>query len=240
MPKLRQAALVARLVICLALVAACSRSDLDEPPVPLGDFALGLNIAVADKAQKVPISRKASPDDWESAMKRAVEDRFGRYRGGRLYNLGISIDGYALAPPGIPVFAAPKSVLVFTVNLWDDATQTKLNPEGERFTVFEGVSGETVIGTGLTRTKKRQMEVLSYNAAKRVEQWLLEHPEWFPRGGGVPVPLGADGVAVRGVGPLGDPAASPGAGVLRPVPRPAPLPLPPPQVPSPNPGPSLP
>jgi hypothetical protein len=38
--------------------------------------------------------------------------------------------------------------------------------------------GETVIGTGLTRNKKQQMEALSYNAVKKVEQWILDNPEW--------------------------------------------------------------
>ena len=163
------------------LVSACGRNDLAEPPMPLGDFALGLNIAVADKVEMVPISRPATQEEWEAAIVKAVDDRFGqsRYIGSKLYNIGISIDGYALAPPGIPVVAAPKSVLVVTANIWDDAAQKKLNEEGEQFTVFEGMSGATVIGSGLTRNKKQQMEALAFNAVKKVEDWLLEHPEWF-------------------------------------------------------------
>lgn len=165
--------------IGFAVLAGCGRSDLEEPPVPLGDFALGLNIVVADNVQKVPISREASVEEWEAVMKDAVANRFGRYQGPKLYNIGISVDGYALAPPGIPVVAAPKSVLVITANVWDDAAQQKLNAEGKQFTVFESLSGETVIGTGLTRNKKEQMEALSYNAVKRVEEWFLDNPEWF-------------------------------------------------------------
>ena len=165
--------------IGFAVLAGCGKSDLEEPPVPLGDFALGLNIVVADNVQKVPISRDASVEEWEAVMKDAVANRFGRYQGPKLYNIGISIDGYALAPPGIPVVAAPKSVLVITANVWDDAAEQKLNAEGHRITVFESLSGETVIGTGLTRNKKEQMEALSYNAVKKVEEWFLENPEWF-------------------------------------------------------------
>lgn len=161
------------------VLAACAADDLAEPPVPLGDFALGLNIVVADKVEMVPISRKATPDEWEAVMKKAVAARFGRYEGSKLYNLGISVDGYALAPPGIPVVAAPKSVLVVTANIWDDAARKKLNEEGKQFTVFESLSGDTVIGTGITRTKQQQMEALSFNAVKKVETWLLENPEWF-------------------------------------------------------------
>lgn len=168
-------------VLALALLGACGRNDLDEPPMPLGDFALGLNIAVAENVQMVPISRPATPAEWEAAITKAVDARFGaaRYPGTKAYNIGIAVDGYALAPPGIPVVAAPKSVLVITANIWDDAAGKKLNPEGKQITVFEGLSGESVIGTGLTRTKAQQMEALSTNAARKVEDWLLEHPEWF-------------------------------------------------------------
>ena len=163
----------------LSALAACQTNDLKEPPVPLGDFRLGLNIAVADNVQKVPISRDATKEDWEAAIKKAVDDRFGRYEGDKLYNIGISIDGYALAPPGVPLVLKPKSVLVITANIWDDAAQKKLNPEGKQLTIFEHMSPETVIGSGVTQNKKKQMEILSYNAAKSVERWLLEHPEWF-------------------------------------------------------------
>ena len=160
------------------LLAACQKNDLAEAPVPLGNFALGLNIVVADNMKNVPISRPATVEEWETAMKKAVDDRFGRYSGTKLYNIGISVDGFALAPPGIPVVASPKSVLVVTANIWDDASGTKLNPEGKQFTIFESFSGETVIGSGLTRSRAKQIEILSYNAAKRVEAWILENPEW--------------------------------------------------------------
>ncbi|QUS36541.1 hypothetical protein [Falsirhodobacter algicola] len=162
----------------LLALTACGRSDLEEPPVDLGNFRLGLNIAVADNAEKVPISRTATPDEWEEAMRKAVDDRFGRYRGSKLYNIGISVDGYALAPPGIPVIAAPKSVLVITANVWDDAAQQKLNTEGRQITVWED-AGANILGSGLIRGRDRQMERLAYNAAKKVEEWFQQNPDWF-------------------------------------------------------------
>jgi len=179
MLNLRRVALLAS----LALLAACARNDLDEPPAPLGDFALGLNIVVADNVQKVPISREASVEEWEAVMKQAVADRFGRYQGSRLYNIGISVDGYALAPPGIPI-------------------------------------------------------IVSYNAVKRVEQWLVDHPEWFPTGGGVPVPLAAEGDTATAALPVATPTATgvPAVATTAPPPRK----LPPPQPAVPIPGPSLP
>ena len=167
-------------VLGFALVlAGCQTNDLKEPPPPLGDFVLGLNIAVADNVQKVPISRDADPKDWEVSIKKAVAERFGRYDGDRIYNIGISIDAYALAPPGVPWVLSPKSVLVVTANIWDDATATKLNPEGKQLTIFEGASPDTMLGSGLTQNKEKQMETLSYNAAKAVEKWLVDNPQWF-------------------------------------------------------------
>lgn len=167
-------------LLCLPLLAACATEDLaTSPPVPLGEFDLGLNITVTTNMQKVPISREATGAEWEAAMEKAIADRFGRYDGNRLYNFGISIDAYALAPPGIPVIAAPKSVLAITANIWDDRIKTKLNPEGKQMIVFEGFSGESVIGTGITRTREEQMAALAFNAAKAVERWLLENPRWF-------------------------------------------------------------
>ena len=196
----------------LTALAACQTNDLKEPPVPLGDFRLGLNIAVADNVQKVPISREASKEEWQEAVKKAIADRFGRYEGDKLYNIGISIDGYALAPPGVPLVLKPKSVLVVTANIWDDAAQKKLNPEGKQLTIFEHMSAETVIGSGVTQNKKKQMEILSYNAAKSVEKWLLENPQWF----GLP-PKGKVAATPTAVAPAVAPA------VPAPVVAPAPV-----------------
>ena len=167
------------LLLGLSVLAACGRNDLKEPPVALGDFKLGLNIVFADNMQKVPISREATVDEWETGIKKAVQARFGRYTGSRFYNIGIAVDGYALAPPGIPVVAAPKSVVVVTANIWDDATQTRLNGEPKQFTIFENLDPNMVIGSGLTKTKRQQLDALAYNVAKALEKWFVENPNWF-------------------------------------------------------------
>lgn len=224
-------------VCAVILVAGCGAQDLDEPPVDLGPFRLGLNVVVADNMQKVPISREATVEEWETGLKKAVANRFGpsRYDGDRLYNIGINIDGYALAPPGIPVVAAPKSVVVVSANIWDDANQQRLNPEARQFTIFESLSGESVIGTGLTSTKTQQIDALSYNVAKALEGWFLDNPQWFDPAGAIPgdapdlstpppqprvvsgAPAGAAPVAISSA-PLDAP--EPAAPVLRPLPRP--------------------
>ena len=164
----------------MATLAACSsKIDLTQPPEPMGNFRLGYNIVVARGPTVGPLSRKATEAEWQKYMTKAIEDRFGRYEGDKLYHLGISVDGYVLALPGIPVVASPKSALIITVTVWDDARGVKLNEKAEQLTVLESLSGETLLGSGLTQTREQQMENLSANAARAVQKWLLRHPEWF-------------------------------------------------------------
>lgn len=166
----------------VALVAACSgigETKVDGPQEPLGEFRLGHNIAVAKNAQKVPISRDATTEELEQAMKLAVDERFGAYQGRKLYHLGINVDAYALAPPGVPLVASPKSVLVVSANLWDDALGRKLHDEPKQFTVFENLTGETAVGSGLTQSAEVQLRNLTRNAAKMIQDWMLENPQWF-------------------------------------------------------------
>lgn len=167
------------LLLGLGLLAACETNDLQKPPVPLGDFVLGLNVAIADTAQVPGISRQVTADDWEVAMKTAMEDRFGRYEGSRIYNFGVNIDGYVLAPPGVPVVASPRSALIITVHVFDDATQTQLNPGGKQLTMVEGISPESFVGSGWTQSKQQQLDRMAYRGALAIQNYLLDNPEWF-------------------------------------------------------------
>lgn len=165
----------------LALTMGCTDvSDLQEAPADLGNFKLGHNVVVASKARQAALSRDASEEDWVNALTAAVDERFGRYEGERLYHLGISVEGFSVAPPGVPLVVSPKSVLIVRVTLWDDALGKKLNEEPKQFTVFESLSGETLVGSGLTQSKDEQIRNLSRNAAKLVQNWMLQNPEWFP------------------------------------------------------------
>ena len=176
--------LARRVVVGLSFLAlvACSDAKMvteDTPLVNLGDFTLGHNVVVATDMQKAPFSRNATEEEVETALKAAMQARFGRYDGDKLYHIGIKVDAYGLAAPGIPVVFTPKSVLVLTVNIWDDAQGKKLTDKPKLLTVFESLSGETLIGSGLTRTKQEQLDILTRNAALKVERWLLENGEWF-------------------------------------------------------------
>lgn len=172
----------------LVLIAACTNpDDLDEEPAYLGDFQLGHAVVVAPKLTKGPASRTATDEEWIEGMTEAMTDRFTRYEGGKLYHLGVSLEGYVLAVPGVPLVFSPKSALILKVTAWDDAAGEKLNETPHMVTVVESVSPATVLGSGLTQSKEVQLENLSLNAAKQIETWLRRQNEalgWFEDGGG--------------------------------------------------------
>ena len=162
----------------LALVlTACGETELPETPPDMGTFRLGHNIVVADNAVKSPVSREATPEQWEEALFQAIDDRMDGYRGQGLFHVGVTVQGYALAPPGIPLVVSPKSVLILAVNIWDDSLSAKLTEKAHQITVFENLDGDTVIGSGLTKTKEEQIETLSFNAAKKIQEWLIDNKD---------------------------------------------------------------
>ncbi|MFV0513295.1 MAG: hypothetical protein ACK5MY_06630 [Jhaorihella sp.] len=169
----------------LTLLAACTEHSSQDPMVDLGEFHLGHNIVVMPNPQVGPISRSATKEEWIAALTRELDARFRRYDGDQLYHFGISIDGYMLAPPGVPVIYNPRSALFLSVTIWDDAAASKLNPEVKRFTVFETTTGESlVVGSGHKRTREQQMAGLSRNAAAVIEEWMMEQHRaegWFNR-----------------------------------------------------------
>ena len=178
-------------VLTLMALAACgAEEDLTLPPEPLGQFRLGHNIAIADNVEKGPFSRDFTQIQLEASVQRAVAQRLRRYDGDGLYHLGIVVGGIVLAQPGIPVVYAPQSVMLLDVTVFDNATQQKLNEEPKRITAGEGFRNIVpLFGSGLTRSAEEQLENLSLSAAKEIEEWLLENPEWFaPVPGQVRVP----------------------------------------------------
>jgi len=174
------------LFLGLIFIAACTPKNLDQPPAALGNFKLGHNIVVASKMQKGPVSRAATEDEWTNALKSAVDRRFGRYSGESTYHFGVSVEGYMLAPPGLPLVYTPKSALILNVTVWDDKAGKKLNSKPHQITVLEDTNQDSIlIGSGWGRTKEEQIEGLSYNAIFAIEDWLLEQKEqlgWFTGG----------------------------------------------------------
>lgn len=181
--------LLTRLLSLLALaglLAACADGRvMGEQRPELGNFRLSHNIVLAENAVQGPLSRQADTATLERVLREQIANRFERYQGDRLYHLAVTVDAYVLAVPGIPLVASPRSALILGVFVWDDALGRPLNAERRQITVLENVSGESVVGSGLTQTADQQMLVLSRNAARAIEAWLASHPEWF---GGTPAP----------------------------------------------------
>jgi hypothetical protein len=165
---------IAALGMAVALAACDPTRDLNDPPVDLGDFRLGHNIVVARNPQALPGSRTATEAEWQAAMTKAIAARFGRYEGERIYHLGISVDVYNLAAIDVPGVPTPKSALGVTVTAWDDAKGKKLNEKVKSITVLGVFSG-----AGIQPTKQVQLDNLSALAAKSIEGWLQENPDWF-------------------------------------------------------------
>lgn len=171
------------LLMSLAFLAACNGArDLNEAPVPLGDFNLVHNIAVAPKAVMGPLSRRASEEQLVKALTDATAERFDRYQGGRDYHFGMSVEGYVLAQPGIPIVFAPKSVLIINLTVWDDAKNLKLTPEPHQITVLESLDQGAIIGSGYTKAPEEQLKNLAQNATKQIENFLVQQNKekgWF-------------------------------------------------------------
>lgn len=172
-------------LLAVVSLSACENiDDISGEPLPIGEFALAHNIVIAPNLVKGPVSREADKDEWIASVTKAIDDRFSRYDGDQLYHFGISLEGYVLAQPGVPLVLSPKSALIFKITVWDDAAGKKLNEEPEQLTVLETLDGDTIIGSGLTKTAEEQMQSLSENAAKQIQRWITRQhrqEKWFKR-----------------------------------------------------------
>lgn len=207
--------MIRRTALALGLVAlaACGApKDLPDTPEPIGDFRLGFNVVVAPDAAQAPASRPATEEDLVSTVRAAMEQRLGRYDGDGLYHIGLKVEAYSLGRTGIPIVFSPRSAMILAMNIWDDATQEKLNDEPIRITAFEGEAGP-LIGSGLVKTGDEQLAALAFDTAKEVEKILIENRDlWFAdKPGRERVPFRRDpetGLAAEGPGPARSSAAA--------------------------------
>ena len=161
-----------------ASLAGCAvRDPLEQELPPMGTFQLAAPITVASNAKKVPPSRDASEETLKRVMNAELVRRFGRYAGGTPFYVAVAIDGYSLAPPGIPVLLTPKSILVVSANVWRADPQEKIGGP-QQITTFEGAD-TLFLGSGLMKDADEQLVTLSRNMAKKIQDWMLENPAWF-------------------------------------------------------------
>lgn len=171
-----------RLILCLTLavvVAGCGANKTLGSKKDLGEFRLGHNVVIADNAETIPLSRDVDVNEMEDVMIAEIDKRLGRYEGRQLYHVGVTVAGYFIAPPGVPVVASPKSVMILLVNVWDDAAQKKLTAEPHQITVFESAGIGTLAGSGYLQNSDEQVLDLVQNAVAEIEAFIEENPEWF-------------------------------------------------------------
>jgi hypothetical protein len=183
------------LLAFLALAACDPRASLEGEPDPIGDFALGFAIAVAKDPVRGPASREASDEEIEAAVRDALEERFRRFSGDKLYHIAVRVEGYVLAQPGIPVVLSPNSTMIVSAILYDDAAQARINIEDEQITALEPLNVRTVVGSGITQTREQQLENLARGVAAGVERWMRANPQWFGAGA-IPGSASAETAAV--------------------------------------------
>lgn len=173
----------------ISLGACSSTNDLMGDVDPIGDFEFGfVKSRVPDDVTKGPLSRTASADELNTAMEAAFQRRFARFSGDEVYHIGLAVDGYVIAQPGIPIVMSPKSVMIFRVIVIENDTQLVLNEKPEQITVIETLDGGNLIGSGLTSTKEEQLEDLANAAAKATEKWMRQQPWFFDGQTGVVTP----------------------------------------------------
>lgn len=210
--------LIPVLVLALGLSACANgQTDLQKPAEPIGDFKLGHAIVVAPNIVEGPVSRNATAEEWIASVDAALEERFRRQDGDRFYHLGVSVEGFVLAQPGIPLVFSPKSALIVRVTAWDDAAQKKLNDTPEEITVLESFSAETVVGSGVTQSREQQMRNLSANMALQIEKWMRrmqKNEGWFggPDAGKRPSKAASGPAEVAGSADSPQAPAAPGRG----------------------------
>lgn len=169
-------------VMAFLVLAACEATQLNEPPEQLGEFKARVLHVYTEKALQWPLSRKADPSEWNKPMEDALRARLARYDGRQEYDVAVTLEGFLLATPGIPVVVNPKSVAVVNVFVYDVAKKEFLVKK-KQMQIFEDTTGESaILGSGYSRTKEEQIAGLSLRIADAIEELLAEeHREkgWF-------------------------------------------------------------
>lgn len=176
---------MARLFTVLAgllMLAACGATQLDETPEDLGAFKARILHVYTEKALQWPLSRDADQSEWTEPMQRALTARLGRYQGAQEYDVAVTLEGFMLAPGGVPILFSPKSVAVVNVFVYDVKGALFL-AEKVQMEIFEDTTGESaLLGSGHSRTKQEQIDGLALNIADKIEEYIAEkHAEegWF-------------------------------------------------------------
>ena len=170
------------LISAFLFFTSCSISDYPSnitPVQPIENFKLGHLIVKAENTQRGFFSRNASEEILEHTLKTKLTNLLSNQNGNHFFHLSVVVSGYVLAKPGIPVILSPKSVLIIDVSIFDDETEQKVFSKPKRFSIFESLSSNTIIGSGLTLTAEEQLDNLTTIATHKISQWLISNKNIF-------------------------------------------------------------
>ncbi|OED48375.1 hypothetical protein AB838_10610 [Rhodobacteraceae bacterium (ex Bugula neritina AB1)] len=196
---------VLSMLAALALLTACGETQLNEAPEDLGAFQARVTHVYTEKALQWPLSRNAEHSEWTAPIEDALNTRLRRYSGAQEYDVAVTLEGFMLAPPGVPVLFSPKSAVVVNVFVYDVA-EKKFLAKKHQMEIFESTTGESaLLGSGHARTKQEQIQGLAINIADKVEEWMAEQHKaegWFAPRAAAETLGGAD-AAAAGTQPAG-------------------------------------
>ena len=170
------------LISTFLFFTGCSISDYPSdinPVEPIGNFKLGHLVVKADNTQKGFFSRDASEQILENTLKKKLSNSLSKQNGNHFFHISVVVSGYILAKPGIPIILSPKSILIVDVSIFDDESEQKVFDKPKRFSVFESLSSNTLIGSGLTLTAEEQLDNLTTIATYKISQWLVSNKDVF-------------------------------------------------------------
>jgi hypothetical protein len=164
------------------LLAACAnRADLNQPGRADRRLPPRPQHRVAPRHDEGTAVARAPPR--RNSRRRCateIEQRLRRYDGDGLYHIGVRIEAFVLAQPGIPIVLSPQSVLLLAVNIWDNETRERLNDEPIRSPPSRRQHRRAVHPLGPREVAREQLENLSISAAQEIEKLLRENEEtWF-------------------------------------------------------------
>ena len=100
-----------------------------------------------------------------------------KQNGNQFFHISVVVSGYVLAKPGIPIILSPKSILIVDVSIFNDESEQKVFNKPKRFSIFESLSGNTILGSGLTLTAEEQLDNLTTIATYKISQWLVSNKD---------------------------------------------------------------
>jgi len=166
-------------LVSLVLVSCGETPATISAPEPIGDFKLGHLVVFAKNAQMGPLSREASPEELEAALRAELEPRLVPLKGSKFYNVAVSVDAFILAVPGIPIVASPPSGIVVSLNIWDDKKGTLVFEEHKRFTVAEKFNAKSFFGSGLTQSREQQIAALANVVVEQIDTFMRANADKF-------------------------------------------------------------